>query len=156
MFEPSLDYFDRFYKNVQNLENCQWIKKGLWSETTTISFFERPDSDISSEKNLSGIQSDHVYDCGKWIKVPVVSLDEALKNKRVTFIKMDIEGSECEAIKGARNIIASCKPKLAICVYHKKGDLIRIPDTILDINSEYQFYMRHKGMGILDTVLYGV
>ncbi len=47
--------------------------------------------------------------------------------ERVTFIKMDIEGSEANALRGAEKIIRTYKPKLAISVYHKKDDLWTIP-----------------------------
>lgn len=42
---------------------------------------------------------------GKMIKAQLVRLDDVLKNIDVTFIKMDIEGEEILALKGAENII---------------------------------------------------
>ncbi len=81
-------------------------------------------------------------------------MDSAIGNEKVTFIKMDIEGAEYDALCGARKIIASQKPKLAICVYHKAEDIIEIPRLILDINPDYKFALRHYSLFDTETVLY--
>jgi FkbM family methyltransferase len=74
-------------------------------------------------------------------EVDIVSLDEDIEEP-VNFIKMDIEGFELEALKGAARHIREKKPKLAICVYHKINDLWEIPFLIADLNPEYKLYLR--------------
>jgi FkbM family methyltransferase len=86
----------------------------------------------------------------------VVTLDKALESERVTFIKMDIEGSELDALRGAAKIIRAQKPKLAICVYHKFEDNWEIPEFIWSLNPEYQLFMRHYSKGLYETVLYAL
>ena len=84
-------------------------------------------------------------------------MDEALSGQRVTFIKMDIEGSEMKALKGAEGIIKQQKPKLAICVYHKPEDIWEIPAYILSLRDDYKFYFRHYCYwGIGETVMYAI
>ena len=156
MFEPSESYFERYYSNVCELKNMEWIKKGLWSETTALRFFDRPDHDISTDQDLSGIYEKYIYSDGKWIEIPVTSIDETIKDDKVTFIKMDIEGSELEALKGAEKVIRRDHPKLAVCLYHKNEDLWTLPDIILQYNPDYKYYIRHYSMDMLDTVLYAV
>lgn len=156
MYEPSLDYYDRFFSNVKGIHDCEWIKMGLGEETSTLRLFDRPDHDIALDSNLDGIVGKYSYEEGNWIEIPITSLDEALEDQRVTFIKMDIEGSELAAIKGAEHIIKKNHPKLAICVYHKLEDLWTIPDEILHIDSSYKFYLRHYSFDMLDTVLYAI
>ena len=85
--------------------------------------------------------------------VEFVSLDKAIIEP-ITFIKMDIEGSEMRALKGAKQIITTYKPKLAICIYHKLDDLWRIPQYIHSLVPEYKFYIRHHSILYSDTVLY--
>ncbi|MDR2174787.1 MAG: FkbM family methyltransferase [Synergistaceae bacterium] len=89
-------------------------------------------------------------------EVRVVTLDKALESERVTFIKMDIEGSELDALRGAAKIIRAQKPKLAVCVYHKFEDNWEIPEFIWSLNPEYQLFMRHYSKGLAETVLYAL
>ena len=60
---------------------------------------------------------------------------------KIDFIKMDIEGAEREAIKGAEKTILQFKPKLAISVYHLWDDLLVIPNQINSIRDDYEFYL---------------
>lgn len=75
-------------------------------------------------------------------KVEVIKLDDVIK-ERVTYIKMDIEGMELDALKGAEQLIRRYKPKLAISVYHKMEDMVEIPQYIKGLNLGYRFYLRH-------------
>ena len=86
--------------------------------------------------------------------IEVTALDVCLYYKGVTFIKMDIEGAEYEALKGAERIIREQKPKLAICVYHKPEDIWELPELILEFNESYKFYLRHYSYQDNETVLY--
>jgi len=86
-------------------------------------------------------------------KIDVVTLGDTIKEE-VTFIKMDIEGSEFQALLGAQNIIRAYKPKLAICVYHKHEDIWKLPVLIHEMVPEYKLFLRHHGQTYLDTVLY--
>lgn len=69
---------------------------------------------------------------------------------------MDIEGAEINALKGAEKTIKGYKPKLAICVYHKKEDIWEIPKLILSYVPEYKLYLRHYSPFKDETVLYCV
>lgn len=64
--------------------------------------------------------------------------------KRVDFIKMDIEGEEVNALKGAKNTITACKPRMVISVYHETKHLWEIPLLIKEIVPEYKIYMGHQ------------
>ena len=83
-------------------------------------------------------------------KVECVTIDEDIKEP-VTFIKMDIEGSEYKALQGAQNHIKNETPKLAISIYHGYDDLWRLPLFIEKINPNYDFYLRHYGGNLIPT-----
>lgn len=74
----------------------------------------------------------------------------------VTFIKMDIEGAELAALKGAEKTILRSRPTLAICVYHKIDDLVQIPQYIKSLGLGYHFFLRHHSNSLCETVLYAV
>lgn len=86
----------------------------------------------------------------------VVSLDRILLNERITYIKMDIEGAEPRALRGAQGIITAQKPKLAICIYHDFRHLWKIPLYLKELVPEYKIYLRHHTNLEYETVCYAV
>lgn len=75
-------------------------------------------------------------------KVPTMTLDDYVLRKgltRVDFIKMDIEGAELPALKGALRTIQHFRPRLAICLYHKWDDLATIPAFLQSTGVEYTY-----------------
>ncbi|GHU79445.1 hypothetical protein FACS1894191_2250 [Clostridia bacterium] len=71
--------------------------------------------------------------------IQVVRLDDVLKGYDDLMIKMDIEGAEIAALNGAKGIITSTAPDLAICVYHKISDLWKIPLLLKEWAPQYGF-----------------
>ena len=59
------------------------------------------------------------------VTVPCSTIDalvfDDLELERVDFIKMDVEGHEVSALKGAGEVIRKFAPQLAISVYHYNG-----------------------------------
>lgn len=88
--------------------------------------------------------------------IETVSLDETVYDRRPTYIKMDIEGAEQEALKGAAKIIRDYRPKLAVCIYHKPGDMFEIPEMVKALNPDYRLYVRQYTDAWYDTVLYAL
>ena len=78
------------------------------------------------------------------VEVPFVALDEDI-SEPISFLKMDIEGSELNAIDGAREHIQRDKPILAICTYHHYEHLWKVMQEIKKIRPDYKFYMRFYG-----------
>lgn len=118
--------------------------KGTWSENTTL-YFEASNDGAS-----------HISDQGK-DSIEVIKIDDVVDPfERVTFIKMDVEGSELESLKGAEQTIRRDKPKLAICIYHKAEDMYQLPLYIKELVPEYRLYLRHHSNGDGETVLYAM
>ncbi len=83
-------------------------------------------------------------------RVEVAALDDDIEDK-VTFLKMDIEGAEQDALLGCSRILREHHPKLAICIYHGYDDIWQIPTLIDNIAPGYQFYIRHYGGNLIPT-----
>lgn len=77
--------------------------------------------------------------------IKVVSLDEDIMEP-ITFIKMDIEGSEVSALEGAKKHIQNEKPKLAVCSYHTNSHIWEVPRKMRELNHNYKLYMRYNGL----------
>lgn len=88
------------------------------------------------------------------MKIRVERLDRLLHGANPTFMKMDIEGAEGAALKGAMETIARHVPRLAISVYHVAGDFWRIPENVLSIHSGYKILLRHYTESIYETVMF--
>lgn len=92
-------------------------------------------------------------------QIETISIDDLVDVKnigKVDFIKMDIEGAELEALKGAAETIARHRPKLAISVYHRLEDFWQIPQWIEQLGLGYRFYLRHYTIHAEETVLFAV
>jgi FkbM family methyltransferase len=88
--------------------------------------------------------------------VVCVPLDELFAHERVTFLKLDIEGSEPDALAGAREVIVSNRPLIAVCVYHVQDHLWRLPLLIASLAPDYRFYLRPYNEEGWDLVCYAV
>lgn len=86
--------------------------------------------------------------------VQIIALDDYFKEKKVSFIKMDIESYEYDALSGAEVILKRDKPKLAICIYHNATDMYRTMLYLKSLNLGYCFRLGHHSVTKAETVLY--
>lgn len=95
----------------------------------------------------------------RYIECSILSIDQLVLDRgleRVDFIKMDVEGSELDALKGAENTIRKYRPKLAICIYHRPDDYVAIPQYLNGLQLGYKFYIEHHMIFLNETVLFAV
>jgi FkbM family methyltransferase len=82
------------------------------------------------------------------VVVECIPIDDLLFEATPTFIKMDIEGAELDALEGARRSIQTHRPILSICAYHQQDHLWRIPLFIHSLVEDYRLFLRpHCGDG---------
>lgn len=127
---------------LKEIKNAEVVKAGAFSSDGIIGF------NINSSRGSSFIS-----DNGS-CEIKTISIDSMLAGQEATYIKMDIEGVELEAIKGARKTIDKYMPKLAISIYHKEDDLWKIPWYILNNWPDYKIWMRHYTDITTETILY--
>lgn len=127
-----------------NQQNCATIiPKALGAQRKIVRF------------EATGLPSAGIGTAGTY-EVESVPLDEMLEDICPTFIKMDIEGAELDALAGARRTIENNLPVLAISVYHRPDDLWHIPLLIRSFSSQYSFFLRPHNEEGWDLVCYAV
>ncbi len=155
-FEPDRLNFQRLRQMIKKkkIGNIVFEQKGVFKNSGRLQFIENGafDSYIPQGKTILKTK-----DSGYSRFIPVVKLDEYFSNKPPpTLIKMDIEGAELEALKGAKNLVKKYRPKLAICVYHRPADLWEVILLIKSFNKKYRFYLRHYTDNISETICYAL
>jgi hypothetical protein len=91
-----------------------------------------------------GTPGSKISDAGD-LTVACVTLDDALEGLAPTFIKMDIEGAEENALLGGAKTIQRHRPVLAICVYHVQAHLYKLPMLIAKLCPDYTLFLRRQG-----------
>ncbi len=130
------------HKNIEILENPLWSvsdKKMFFVDDGPASkvFFEKPDE-------YSG-------------KTQTMAIDDFIQQhniEKLDFIKLDIEGAELEALKGAKNTLLKHRPKLAIALYHDVKDFFRIPQFLNELHLGYKFFIDHFTIHHEETILF--
>lgn len=122
----------------------------LWDESGKVFYCtdDGPSSRISRK----------ITDAGE-IEARTVTIDAFIEQNRiehVDFIKMDIEGAELAALRGAEATIRRHKPKLAISLYHSPPDFWRIPAYLQTLGCRYEYHLAHYTIHAEETVLFAI
>ena len=158
-FEPDETNKKKLEAKTIGQSNIVVVSKGVGNKNGVERFYN--DGSLYSNFVDSGLwggasRRDVYKDTECFIEVPICRIDDELFDEPVSFIKMDIEGSELSALLGASEIIKKNHPKLAICVYHKSEDMFTCVNYINSIvgSGVYNYFLRHHSDGICETVLY--
>ena len=142
-FEPDPVTFAKLKANFSYEPRLHPIHAGLHSKAGILRF--RDDASRGA-----------IFAADGEIEMPVTTIDDVIGAQRVTYVKMNIEGAEIDALQGGRTAIRAWRPRLALSVYHRASDLWRIPQLVLELNSDYRLYLRQHDGGIIETVLYAL
>jgi FkbM family methyltransferase len=142
-FEPDPVTFEKLKANFTGEPRVHPVHAGVYSRKGTLRF--RDDASRGA-----------IFADDGEIEMPVTTIDDVLQGKRATYIKMNIEGAEIDALKGARQTITKWHPRLAISAYHRPSDLWQIPEVITELSQTYNLYLRQHDGGVIETVLYAV
>lgn len=150
-FEPMPGNFEIIKRKHGTNPKIRLENKGIWDGGDGVTFLLNGASSKIIIPGRKDNEKDNV------IEIDVTSIDSLNLQEKVTFIKMDIEGAELNALKGASQTILRDKPKLAISIYHSNEDMIEIVEYINKLCPEYKLYVRYYLATIYDsdTVLYG-
>ena len=127
-------------------ERVDCVRRALWNRSgETLGYTSR----ASGTSLLVGSKDDG--------SVETLSIDEWVAQRaipRVDFIKLDVEGAELNALRGAEKTIRAFKPRLAVSVYHNEHDLISIPDFLRGLNCGYKLLLDHFTIHNEETILF--
>lgn len=142
-FEPNSGNYNRMSMQLAKLHGigARYLFPCAVSGQTSVSGFSQgTGSGALSEDGSSVVQT--------------VKLDQAIPDFHPTFIKMDIEGAEPAALRGAKQLITENRPDLAVCVYHAINHIWDIPLLLDSWNLNYRFFLRSYNAYTMETVLY--
>lgn len=126
----------RLYMFSPELLEC--YNCGAWSENTTAVF------SLANGRGSHAITGgDNSKRTSRIREVRMITVDAMLQGNEATYIKIDVEGDEHQALQGAAQTIAEYKPKLNIALYHRSEDMFELPLLVAKLNRKYKFYMRH-------------
>ena len=153
-FEPDGENYEKCLKKCkeEGIANIELYQKGLWDCDTELSFEAGGGQGpkIGEQDSENGRQDTNV------IKIATAAIDDVVGDEKVTFIKLDVEGAELKALQGAARTIRTCRPRLAICIYHKPEDVIEVLEYILSLHDDYKLYIRHYQMSPCETIVYAI
>lgn len=144
-----------FEPNPLEKENCRlqletlpfpsihFFDKALWNKDESLLFQAYADSRWDA----------HIDENGQY-ELKGVTVDSVLGNRKISFLKLDVEGAEEKALQGAKNHILAYRPRMAISIYHEPLDFIRIPLYLLSLIPDYCFAIRHYHSDPIETILY--
>lgn len=145
-FEPTLESFKKLSQfaaeSTDRIKESVLFPCGVWSTTLTMRF----SSDAGASSGVSSI-GDTFIQC--------VAIDDVLHDFKPTFVKMDIEGAEPDALIGCNRTIHNYQPVLAICIYHDLRHIWEVMLLLQSWNLGYKFYLRAYACGF-ETVLFAV
>lgn len=144
-FEPIPRLCESAASQLAAYKNYKMECAGLAKETGSAFFEDLRDSSHIAQENSGGVEC------------KLTSIDDycAINNiNHVDCIKLDVEGAELEALKGAKKTIKKDKPKLIVCLYHKPQDMYEIPLFITRLEPGYELFLSHTSCQFMDTVLY--
>tara|TARA_B100001287_G_scaffold253338_1_gene235976 strand:- start:1945 stop:3033 length:1089 start_codon:yes stop_codon:yes gene_type:complete len=143
LFEPDPNNFKLLLENLSSTNAKPFlIPLGLSDCYDTFTF------------SSSG-EAGHI-DSGGDLNVSTCSIDEFFGDKKVDFIKLDIEGNEKNALIGAKNVICKNSPIICLSAYHRPEDIWELANVINSISKNYSFYLRQHYYNSFDVVLYAV
>jgi FkbM family methyltransferase len=153
-FEPGLKAFETSQTglNSRGVKNVRLLNLGLWHKKDALPFMG---------DGIGAYVADPAKKSGKSTQTGIcqlVALDGYCLENGLTpdAIKLDVEGSELAALRGAEGIIRERKPGLIICLYHEKMDLLEIIEWLAGLQCNYRFFLGHHHTSDYDTVLYSI
>ena len=148
--EPDPRTFQKLAACASRLDRVTPLHAGAGAERGTLPFVS------------GGLMSSHAASAGaagfsapgELVDVDVIRLDDLIPHP--TYVKMDIEGFERQALEGARRLLRSGETAFAVTLYHRTSDLWQIPRFIHAVAPRLRLYLRHYAEDWAEMICYAV
>ncbi len=130
--EPDRRNFRKLSKYAEGRENITLVNKAVSSHTQVLRFNDKAGRNSAFDEEG---RAEVFADAPDNIFLETGHTD-------ISFVKMDVEGAEADALMGMKSTIRNNKPKLCICAYHRREDLWELPLLIKELNDGYKIYLR--------------
>lgn len=141
VFEPSANNMVAVRERLVGLRNVSYHELGLADERAEVRFSSSGSTSLITDDGDEVVTTDRLDD---------------LVAGQISYLKIDIEGEELGALRGAKQTIKQHHPTIAVCVYHRTDDFRVLPEFILSVRNDYDLYLRHYTEGVVETVMYFV
>lgn len=142
--EPDNRNFAKLQARLNGLPNTRALPLAIYQHSGDLSF--RGLAGRNSALAQPNGSADKAVAVKKQYTVSGISLDDLQRqymDKPPTFIKMDVEGAEEQALLGGREMLAQYQPRLAVAAYHRTEDIFKLPLLLKQFNPNYRLYLRH-------------
>lgn len=144
-FEPDIENYAHMLNAIKlnDLKKVVPIKMGVGSKEGMANFLP-----MQSLSQITSNNSDN--------KIEVTTIDKHIfeRNLDVGLIKMDVEGFELNALKGAESTINEFKPVLSLSIYHNAEQFINVIKFVQELSLDYKIIIRHlSDIPIIETYL---
>lgn len=144
--EPDPRNYSQLCRTIERLgvKDAVLHNKAVWSHQGSMHF--------QTVSALSGVISDE----GE-MAIEADTIDHMIGNEKLGFLKIEVNGSEYEALLGGTYTIQRDQPLITVSVYHNTEDLIRIPLLLKGLNPDYRLFLRYYGLrSLTDIVCYAI
>lgn len=146
LFEPEIPAYYEALKYYAKRAEIWLFNMGLDEKPSRAPYHPCLSYDVTNE-----IQGNIPTDITSYIQgIPL----DGISPFNVTLFKLDIEGMESRALRGAKEMIAHDKPVIAVCAYHRANDYWQLIDEVLSIRPDYRIGIRLYADILEDVTLY--
>lgn len=145
LFEPDSENFSSLCRRMGHIPNVRCVESGVGHRSERLPF-------------CGGMGENATFSLPGEQTAAVTAIDDYVERTGAvpSFITMDIEGWELEALRGAEKTILRHRPRLAVSLYHRASDFVNIPEFVLGLRPDYSLYVRHYTDSYSDTIAYFV
>ncbi len=126
--EPDEKTFKKLKEHIDGMNNVYLYKKAV--------------SDVDGTVLFTGAAGRQSCVCKNGKPTECITVDTLSAERGFTYIKMDVEGGEAAALRGAEKTLKRYRPRLNIALYHRSEDIFTLPLLVKEINPKYKFYIR--------------